>query len=263
MTVMSAQPAPGFGVDWTRGMAVTGTVAVHAGLVALALIFAAPTETAPVSRTIDLVFASAPERAAGPAENASAELATDRPDPVATQAADPVTVSPALTPGATPRSPSPASSPTLAQTSAPVRAASPPAGPEPAILTAPDGRAAFAPDSSVGDAVRSGGALRGLVCATGNDHTRSAVGCAPQDSSAGFAAFAAFEGSPHFDADRQAEISARFDAAGPDPLTGPWLTLAPYARAGTALGASSRVFASSDSMRDRLPPSIPDPAFGD
>jgi hypothetical protein len=29
MTAISAQTAPGLGVDWMRGMAVTGTVAVH------------------------------------------------------------------------------------------------------------------------------------------------------------------------------------------------------------------------------------------
>jgi hypothetical protein len=60
------------------------------------------------------------------------------------------------------------------------------------VLTAEGGEAGWAPDAGVVVSQRTAGALRGLLCAGGSEHTRAATGCDPaaQTDPNGYAAFA-------------------------------------------------------------------------
>ncbi|WP_440958862.1 hypothetical protein ACFELO_01775 [Oceanicaulis sp. LC35] len=69
-----------------------------------------------------------------------------------------------------------------------------PAGPT-QVLTAEGGEAGWAPDTGVQVSERTAGALRGLLCAGGSEHTRAAAGCDPasQTDPNGYAVYASAE----------------------------------------------------------------------
>ena len=152
--------------------------ALHLGLGAAALyLLHAPNPQPLPDRTIHLTMVTVPEVEPEPVVE---------PQPVL----EPLQEAPELTSDASPAEPAPAPQrPAEVATPAPSR----PSEPAPQqVLTAEGGQAGWAPDSGPAVSERTAGALRGLLCAGGSEHTRAAAGCDPaaQTDPNGYAAYA-------------------------------------------------------------------------
>lgn len=248
------------GVAAARRIAVLGAaLGVHAGAALLVLQPVGPEARAPAAPAtpVDVVLvtvASAPPSEA-PAEF-PAEPASETAPELEPGAASSVSgsVSPMLEPEA-PASDERRSQPLAEALSAETSAEpSPPAAPAPAginVLAAPGGQGAptvvFQPEG------RQGGSLRSVVCAGAGAAMRAALACET----------AAIDLTAHARSDSVEVVDAHFARANAPPSREVWLMLGLQPRRGSLMAAPDPRFSASDSMRDRLPPSAPDPAFGD
>ncbi len=148
--------------------------------------------------------------------------------------------------------------------SAPAASASEPAAAAPAgptqVLTAEGGEAGWAPDAGLQVSERTAGALRGLLCAGGSEHTRAAAGCDPaaQTDPNGYAAFASAE-----------EIAKIESAFGPIETLGyaggSTVNLGSFALPGQVNNNQPHYVSGVHSVFGQLPVSdkVRDPGFGD
>lgn len=228
----------------TRTLALVAALGVHIAAAVLMLRRAQPGEPALEVRPdgVDIILVSAP---AQPEPDRQPE---EQPAPAPRAA--PVTQPenrPAPEPSSQPRSEASA-----------VEGRAPAPAPEPAsgaatldVLSAPGGEGAAAVVFQ--QPRRHEGPLRGVVCAGAGQAMREALGCAgPQADLTAFARSGAV-----------GDISSRFARSDQALSRRSWLMLGLQPRNGSLMAAPDPRLAASDSMRDRLPPSAPDPAFGD
>lgn len=194
LDALTSQLSPS-GLKWSSGGAA---LVLHLGLGAAALyLMHAQTGTAPVAhRTLNVTLFT-PAEVETPVEPVI-ETVTETPpaaDPVPEARVEPAPVDPVAAPQPAPAAPAAPSSEPAAST--------PSAGPA-QVLTAEGGEAGWAPDAGPAVSERTAGALRGLLCAGGSEHTRAAAGCDPaaQTEPNGYAAFAS--------ADEIAKIESAF-----------------------------------------------------
>ena len=168
-------------LKWASGAVAA---ALHLGLGAAALyLLHAPNPQPLPDRTIHLTMVTVPEVEPVPVVEPEEIVA---PQPVL----EPLQEAPELTSDASPAEPVPAPQ-RPAEVATP--ALSRPSEPAPQqVLTAEGGQAGWAPDSGPAVSERTAGALRGLLCAGGSEHTRAAAGCDPaaQTDPNGYAAYA-------------------------------------------------------------------------
>lgn len=175
------------GLKWSSGGVA---LVLHLGVGAAALtLMHMRADTAPLaSRTVNLSLVTPVEIAASP--DPVTETETETPpaaEPVAQDRTEPVPVDPVI--DAQPAPAPPDAAPTVTEPSL----TAPPGQTQ--VLTADGGVAGWAPDAGPAVSERTAGALRGLLCAGGSEHTRAAAGCDPlaQTDPNGYAAFASAE----------------------------------------------------------------------
>jgi outer membrane biosynthesis protein TonB len=225
--------------------------ALHLGLGAAALyLLHAPTPQPLSDRTIRLTMVTVPDLEPEPVAAPEPSVA---PQPVL----EPAPAPPALNSDRAPVEPAPAPQ-RPAETASP---APPPAEPAPQqVLTAEGGQAGWAPDAGPAVSERTAGALRGLLCAGGSEHTRAAAGCDPaaQTDPNGYAAFAS--------ADEIAKVETAF---GPIETLGyaggSTVNLGSFALPGQVNTNQPHYLSGVHSAFGRLPVSdkARDPGFGD
>ncbi|WP_375548209.1 hypothetical protein ABWI01_11025 [Oceanicaulis alexandrii] len=236
-------------LKWASGAVAA---ALHLGLGAAALyLLHAPNPQSLPDRTIHLTMVTVPEVEPEPVVEPEMVI-TPQPD------REPVQAAPALTPDAAPAEPAPAPQiPVEAATPSPSR----PSEPAPQqVLTAEGGQAGWAPDTGPVVSERTAGALRGLLCAGGSEHTRAAAGCDPaaQTDPNGYAAYA--------DAAGIAQIEAAF---GPVESLGyaggSTVDLGSFSLPGQVNSNQPHYLSGVHSAFGRLPVSdkVRDPGFGD
>jgi hypothetical protein len=236
-------------LKWASGAVAA---ALHLGLGAAALyLLHAPNPQSLPDRTIHLTMVTVPEVEPEPVEEPESSVA---PQPVLEPAQD----APALTSDAALVEPAPAPQ---RQAEAATAAPSPPSEPAPQqVLTAEGGQAGWAPDAGAAVSERTAGALRGLLCAGGSEHTRAAAGCDPaaQTDPNGYAAYA--------DAAGIAQIEAAF---GPVESLGyaggSTVDLGSFALPGQVNNNQPHYVSGVHSVFGQLPVSdkVRDPGFGD
>jgi outer membrane biosynthesis protein TonB len=227
--------------------------ALHLGLGAAALyLLHAPTPQPLSDRTIQLTMVTVPDLEPEPVVEPEPSVA---PQPVVEPA--PAPAPPALNSDRAPVEPAPVPQ-RPAETASP---APPPAEPAPQqVLTAEGGQAGWAPDAEPAVSERTAGALRGLLCAGGSEHTRAAAGCDPaaQTDPNGYAAFAS--------ADEIAKVETAF---GPIETLGyaggSTVNLGSFALPGQVNTNQPHYLSGVHSAFGRLPVSdkARDPGFGD
>lgn len=176
------------GLKWSSGGVA---LVLHLGVGAAALsLMHIRADTAPLaSRTVNLSLVT-PVEIAAPPDPVSETVSETPPDaePVTQERTEPVPVGPVIDAQRAPAPPD--ATPTVTEPSLTA-----PAGPT-QVLTADGGEAGWAPDAGpAAVSERTAGALRGLLCAGGSEHTRAAAGCDPlaQTDPNGYAAFASAE----------------------------------------------------------------------
>ncbi|WP_421860362.1 hypothetical protein [Oceanicaulis sp.] len=225
--------------------------ALHLGLGAAALyLLHAPTPQPLSGRTIHLTMVTVPDLEPEPVVAPEPSVA---PQPVL----EPAPAPPALNSDRAPVEPAPAPQ-RPAETASPAPAPAEPAPQQ--VLTAEGGQAGWAPDAGPVVSERTAGALRGLLCAGGSEHTRAAAGCDPaaQTDPNGYAAFAS--------ADEIAKVETAF---GPIETLGyaggPTVNLGSFTLPGQVNTNQPHYLSGVHSAFGRLPVSdkARDPGFGD
>ena len=175
------------GLKWSSGGAA---VLLHLGLGAAALfLMQQASHTPPVAPQAVNVTLFTPAVAEPPVVTAPQEdeVSPTPVDPAPAPRTEPAVEAPAETVSAPETQPAaPVSEPGVS---------APPAGsaPQPQqVLTAEGGEAGWAPDAGPAVNERTAGALRGILCAGGSEHTRAAAGCDPtaQTDPNGYVAYA-------------------------------------------------------------------------
>lgn len=241
------------GLKWSSGgMALV----LHLGLGAGALtMLQMQSESAPMLNRTLTVTLFTPVEVEAPIAPDEPELQTEvETPPVADQApqerVEPILVEPVA---------EPPPKPSLPATDMPQSAPALPAGP-PQVLTTEGGQAGWAPDAVPAVSARTAGALRGLLCAGGSEHTRAAAGCdsITQDEPNGFAAYASAE-----------EVAKIESAFGPIESLGysggSTVNLGSFALPGQVNNNQPHYVSGVHSVFGQLPVSekVRDPGFGD
>lgn len=175
------------GLKWSSGGVA---LVLHLGVGAAALtLMHMQSDTAPVaSRTLNISLFT-PVEIAAPSDPVTETVPETTPviEPVAQDQAEPAPVDPVI-------DTQPAAAPPDATTTATEPSLTTPSG-QTQVLTADGGEVGWAPDTGPAVSERTAGALRGLLCAGGSEHTRAAAGCDPlaQTEPNGYAAFASVE----------------------------------------------------------------------
>lgn len=238
------------GLKWSSGGAA---LVLHLGLGAavLFLMQSAPSTEPLLNRTLNIAL-FAPAEIETPVEPLL-ETVLETPPAVEPDAQERVEPAPAEPVAETQAAPS--ASVASASESAP---APPPAPTQ--VLTAEGGEAGWAPDAGLQVSQRTAGALRGLLCAGGSEHTRAAAGCDPaaQTDPNGYAAFAS--------ADEIAKVESAF---GPIETLGyaggSTVNLGSFALPGQVNNNQPHYVSGVHSVFGQLPVSqkARDPGFGD
>lgn len=238
------------GLKWSSGGLA---LVLHLGVGAAALtLMHMQSDTAPLaSRTVNLSLVTPVEIEAPPdpviqtvpeTPPVSESVAQDRTEPVPV---DPVIDAQPAPPAATPTVTEPSLTTPPGQTQ---------------VLTADGGEAGWAPDTGPAVSESTAGALRGLLCAGGSEHTRAAAGCDPlaQSDPNGYAAFASAE-----------EIAKIESAFGPIEMLGyaggSTVNLSGFSLPGQVNSNQPHYVSGVHSVFGRLPVSdkTRDPGFGD
>ena len=238
------------GLKWSSGGAA---LVLHLGLGATALLLmqSAPSTAPRVDRTLNVALFT-PAEVEAPVEPAE-ETVVEIPLAAASVPQERIEPAPAEPVAETQSAPSaPVATPSESAT------ALPPAPTQ--VLTAEGGEAVWAPDASVVVSQRTAGALRGLLCAGGSEHTRAAAGCDPaaQTDPNGYAAFAS--------ADEIAKVESAF---GPIETLGyaggSTVNLGSFALPGQVNNNQPHYVSGVHSVFGQLPVSqkARDPGFGD